>query len=441
MKDFLKHIVVTILALESRLVLKKYKPRIVAVTGSVGKTSAKDAIASVLASASAGGRRQNFTVRKSKKSFNSEIGIPLTILDCENAWGSLFGWVKNILRGAELVLFRNDYPDILVLEAGAGKPGDIVWITNLITPEVAVMTRIGDVPVHVEYFSSPEAILREKARLVEAVPKGGLVVLNHDDARVMTVVDKCRAEVATFGFSPDATLRAEHDKVHYHDSKPVGVTFKVAYDDGGSIPVNIMGAFGRQHVYAALAALTVAAHFKVNMVEAARALEAWVPAPGRFRLLEGIKNTVILDDTYNSSPAALEAALLELKGMKMKEGARRIAVLGDMLELGKFAVAEHKRLGAVAGSFCDLVITVGVRAQYFAEGALDGGISEKKVLQLDDARHAGLYLQNVIGEGDVILIKGSQLIRMERTVEEVMAHPELKGELLVRQEPEWLNRH
>src|SRR3989344_824971 len=440
MKDFLKHIVVTIITLESRLVLKKYKPRIVAVTGRVGKTSAKDAIASVLASASVDGRRRNFTIRKSKKSFNSEIGVPLTILDCENAWGSIFGWVKNILRGAELVLFRNDYPDILVLEAGVGKPGDIAWIADLITPEVAVMTRIGDVPVHVEYFSSPEAILREKARLVEAVPKGGLVVLNHDDARVMSVVDKCRAEVVTFGFSPDASLRAEHDKVQYHDYKPVGLTFKVAYDDGGSIPVNIMGVFGRQHVYAALAALTVAAHFRVNMVEAAQAIEAWVPAPGRFRLLDGIKDTVILDDTYNSSPAALEAALLELKSMKVKEGARRVAVLGDMLELGKFAIAEHKRLGMEAGSFCDLVVTVGVRARYFAEGALDGGLADGKILQFDDARTAGLYLQNEIRDHDVILIKGSQLIRMERTVEEVMAHPELKEQLLVRQEAEWGRR-
>lgn len=429
MKSLFKRIIVTILANEARLVLKKYQPRIVAVTGSVGKTSSKDAIAAALAT--------QFTVRKSEKSFNSELGVPLTILGVPNAWGNPLGWIMNIARGIELLLFRSEYPEILVLEVGADKPGDIGWVASWVKPDVAVLTLVGDVPVHVEFFPSPEALLREKAKLVPAVKQGGRVVLIADDPRVAALAEKAHVPATTYGFAKDADLHASHLKTEYEGVRPSGITFKVD-TEGTNFPVRVHGVFGIQHAYAALAALAVAKHFEVNAVDAAQALEHWEPAPGRFRLIEGIKNTMILDDTYNSSPVALEAALEELRGMKVK--GRRIAVLGDMLELGQFAVAEHKRLGQVAGSVCNLLLVVGVRARYFAEGALVGGISEKNILQFDNARAAGLYLQNVLDAGDVILVKGSQSMRMERTVEEIMAHPETKAHLLVRQDEEWLNR-
>lgn len=429
MKAFAKRIVVALLAFEARMVLKKYKPRIVAITGSVGKTSAKDAIATVLSA--------RFSVRKSEKSFNSEVGVPLTILGCPTAWGSAWGWMHNLLRGAELILFKNNYPAVLVLEAGAGKPGDIKWLTSWMKPDVAVMTFVGTVPVHVEFFASPEALLKEKSHLVSAVKKGGHAVLIGDDPLVAALKDSCHVPVITFGFNKQTTLSASHLQIQYEKGKPMGITFKVDVERS-SVPVSVHGAFGIQHAYAALAALSVGITFGINVVDAAQALLSWELAPGRFRLIEGIKNTIILDDTYNASPAALEAALYELKELKVK--GRRIAVLGDMLELGKYAVPEHKRLGAFAGSVCDLLIVVGVRARYFAEGALDGGISEKNVLQLDDARQTGLYLQNIIGEGDAILVKGSQMMRMERVVEEIMAHPEDKAKLLVRQDEEWGRR-
>lgn len=430
MKSFFKRIIVTILANEARLVLKKYQPRIVAVTGSVGKTSSKDAIAAALAA--------QFTVRKSEKSFNSEIGVPLTILGVPNAWGNPLGWLMNIIRGLELVLFRaEDYPEVLVLEVGADKPGDIGWVTSWVKPDVAVITLVGEVPVHVEFFPSPEALLREKAKILSAVKKDGRAVLIADDPRVAALAEKTNVHTSTYGFSKDANLHASHLKTEYEGVRPGGITFKVD-TEGTNFPVRVHGVFGIQHAYAALAALAVAEHFKVNAIDAAQALEHWEPAPGRFRLIEGIKSTMILDDTYNSSPVALEAALEELRGMKVK--GRRIAVLGDMLELGQFAIAEHKRLGQVAGSVCNLLLVVGVRARYFAEGALLGGISEKNILQFDNSRAAGLYLQNVLDHGDVVLVKGSQSMRMERAVEEIMAHPEIKEHILVRQDAEWGRR-
>lgn len=156
------------------------------------------------------------------------------------------------------------------------------------------------------------------------------------------------------------------------------------------------------------------------------------------RLIPGLKHTLIIDDTYNSSPAALEAGLRtlgELKGVK-----RRIAVLGDMMELGQFSIREHERIGRLISKHADLLVTVGVRARGFSKGAMEEGMEAKKILEFDDARRAGRELQNLIKAGDVLLVKASQSIRAERLVEELMAEPERAEELLVRQDPMWKAR-
>src|SRR3989344_2082713 len=165
MRSVFKQLVVTLLRLEARAVLKKYKPKIVAVTGSVGKTSAKDAIYSVLAEGS--------HVRKSEKSFNSEIGLPLTILGAPNAWSNPLKWIENLFDGLFLIIFPAKYPEWLVLEVGADRPGDIKSLATWLPVDVAVITRLPEVPVHVEYFDSPEEVVEEKAALIHALKSGG----------------------------------------------------------------------------------------------------------------------------------------------------------------------------------------------------------------------------------------------------------------------------
>jgi UDP-N-acetylmuramoyl-tripeptide--D-alanyl-D-alanine ligase len=177
MKSILKIVVVSVLTWEAKLVLKKYKPKIVAVTGSVGKTSTKDAIASVLS--------HFFFVRKSEKSFNSEIGVPLTVLDCPNGWSNPFAWLKNIFEGLALIVLPNHYPEWLVLEVGADRPRDIQNLTRWVKPDIAVITRLSKVPVHVEFFSSPAQVFEEKGRLAEALKRDGTLVLNADDEDVL----------------------------------------------------------------------------------------------------------------------------------------------------------------------------------------------------------------------------------------------------------------
>ena len=429
MKTLIRTIITMIIEAEAKLVLRKYHPKIIAVTGSVGKTSTKDAIFAVVG--------ETLVARKSMKSFNSEIGIPLTILDCENGWSSVSLWIKNILKGALLILTRVHYPKWLVLEIGADKPGDIKRATSWVVPDIAVITRFGEVPVHVEFFKSPEELFEEKANLVKALRPGGMLILNADDKRVLTLREKTKAKSLTYGMNTEAMFRGTNVQIAYEEETPIGTTFKFEYD-GNVFPVTMRGFLGAQSVYSALAALTLGVYLKFNIVDMVERLSKYISPVGRMRVILGIKGATIIDDTYNSSPIAAEAAVNTLKSIETR--GKKIAVLGDMLELGKFTTDEHKKLGAQAGSFVDVLIAVGPRAKYIVEGAIEGDMSEKNVIEFDDARLAGKYLEGIIGAGDIILVKGSQGVRMERTVEEIMAEPEHARELLVRQEEEWRGR-
>ena len=158
------------------------------------------------------------------------------------------------------------------------------------------------------------------------------------------------------------------------------------------------------------------------------------------RIIRGANGSTVIDDTYNSSPAAAFAALDTLKEVKVPEGGRRIAILGDMLELGKYSADAHRQLGARAADAADLLLTIGFRSRAVAEGALDAGLPESLIRQYEhsESRRAGQELREELREGDVVLVKGSQAMRMERAVEELMADPEQAADLLVRQEPEWI---
>ena len=155
-------------------------------------------------------------------------------------------------------------------------------------------------------------------------------------------------------------------------------------------------------------------------------------------LLSGIKNSLIIDDTYNSSPTAVESALLSLK--ELKGAKRKIAILGDMLELGHFSSREHEKVGELVPKCADVLITLGVRSRKIAKVALEFGMNEEFIFQYDDVMRAGRELQNYLQPGDVVLVKASQSIRAEKIVEEIMADPELASELLVRQDEAWKKR-
>lgn len=426
MKPFFKHFVTKIITLEARLLLARTKPTIIAVTGNIGKTSVKDAIYEVI--------KQKVYARKSEKSFNSEIGVPLSVLGLESGWSNPLIWLKNILDGVLLIIHPGNYPKVLVLEMGVDRPGDMDDLTKWIKPHVVVLTRLPDVPVHVEFFESPEAVITEKLKLVHALPADGIFVYNQDDEKVAHVAKDVLQKSIGYSRYSESDFTTYGDHTYYENGYAAGTAFTIKHG-AETAAMRVAGSLGVQHAYTYAAASAVGSIFGISLAEAGEALNGHVPPSGRMRLVPGIKDTLIIDDTYNSSPAALERSLQTLKELKGVK--RKIAILGDMMELGHFSVKEHERIGALVHESANLLMTVGVRAHGFAKGAQSHGMSEKKILQYDDAIQAGRELQNLIKAGDVMLVKASQSIRAERIVEEVMREPERVGELLVRQGEFW----
>lgn len=430
MKAIIKTIIVRIITWQAKAVLRKYKPSIIGVTGSVGKTSTKDAIFTVLS--------QKFFVRKSDKSFNSEIGVPLTILGCPNGWNDPVLWLKNIIEGFALLILPNHYPKWLVLEIGADRPGDIESITSWVKPDVSVITRLSKVPAHVEYFENAQAVFREKGFLVSALKKDGTLILNADDEDVLMYRDVFPHHTLLYGTMPNSDVLGTNYAITYDtDGKPNGVEFDVSYKEERA-RIRVEGGLGIQQMFPALAALSVGFSQGVPLSKMADGLLRHHPSRGRMRILPGIKGSTIIDDSYNSSPVAVHEALKTLQDIKTK--GKKIALLGDMLELGIQSPDEHKKVGVFAGSVARLLYTVGVRSRATAEGALQSGMHEESVFQYEDSRLAGKDVEQHIEEGDVILVKGSQGVRMEKAVEELLLHPEHAEGLLVRQDKEWKSR-
>ena len=427
-KDTFRKIIIAIIEWEAILVLKKYKPRIIAVTGSVGKTSSKDAIYAVMSTA--------FFVRKSEKSFNSDIGVPLAILGCSNAWNNPFLWVKNIIEGLLLIALKNHYPKWLVLEVGADRPGDIKNICRWLKPDITVITTIPDVPVHVEFFSSPEKVVEEKECLVRALKPEGTLVLNHDDLKVRGFAQKYSHPTLTFGFEDGARFQASRE---VFDIGKRQTSFRVD-SNGSSVPVVITGALGRQHIYPVLAAFAVGASQGLDMASMAGAFEHYESPPGRMKILDGVRKSIIIDDSYNSSPAALAEALSVLKGITPSGTGRKYAVLGDMMELGTYSIEEHRKAGALVATGADRLVTVGIRALDAHKEALRTGMDKRYVFHFEDSLKAADKVRDMLDKGDVMLVKGSQSMRMERIVKAAITDKRDAEKLLVRQDKEWLRR-
>lgn len=433
LKNIAKVIVIKILTIEAKLVLKKYKPKIVGVTGSVGKTSTKDAIYTALL--------PFFHVRKTSKSYNSDIGIPLTILGLPNGWNDMSVWLKNIYAGFILVIKKKSYPEWLVLEIGADHPGEIEELMSWIHPDISVITRIGDVPVHVEFYRSVKDVIKEKSYLARGLKPEGTLIVNADDADVITFKEYTKAKTLSFGIKEKADFCGSFIQALFDDkenpNKVTGMSFKVD-TDGCSIPMILHGVLGTQHVYPILAAFAVVKSLDLDLLKASEAFADYEYPRGRMNIVEGSNNTTIIDDTYNSSPVAMEEAFNFIKDIKC-EG-RKIAILGDMLELGIYSHDEHLRLGEIAGKIFDCVALVGVRAGNMKEGLESVKFNEENIFIFQNSVEAGEEMKKIVREGDLVFIKGSQGMRMERVVEKIMNEPKQKDKLLVRQEREWMGR-
>lgn len=412
------------LAFLARAVVRKYRPKIVGITGTLGKTSTKKAVLAVM--------QDNFRARADSKSMNTEIGFPLSILGRDMPGRSVLGWLGIFLYALGLLIFKTKkFPEVLVLEYGADKPGDIRYLTGIARPDVAVLTAIS--MVHMELFGTLENVKKEKSTLVRELGKDGVAVLNADFPEVEKLKEKLPGRVITYSLSGPADV-CTSDLIQKWGE---GVMCRIEHD-GASVPVFVPGVAGQTAIYSVMGGIAAGVAIGLNLVDMGQSLEGMVAPPGRMRYLAGIKNTVLIDDSYNSSPVAAQKAL-EFLGSYPLEGASKFAVLGGMNELGTHTEAAHEELGRqVARQGIDWLLTVGQAGSIIARAARENGMDEGRVASFDTSPEAGKFLQDKISEGDVILIKGSQNgVFTEEVVKEVMASPEEAKNLLVRQEPYW----
>jgi UDP-N-acetylmuramoyl-tripeptide--D-alanyl-D-alanine ligase len=429
-----------ILKQAAKLIIWRFNPKVIAITGSAGKTSAKEAIYAVL---SASGGKNHRLVRKSSGNLNNELGIPLTIIKDwseeelklvsrgqpagEKLVQKLFFWIKAVFLGLAylFILKKNEYPDVLILEYGADHPGDIKYLLEIAKPQIGIITTIGEIPVHVEFFSGPEAVAKEKGKLIESLPTNGFTILNFDNEIVMGLKEKTRARIISFGFSDGADVKISSFENHsalnqqtMHE-KYFGVSFKIEY--GGSfVPVVLKNTFSRAQAYASAVAACVALTFDLNLVEIAEALLThYKPAKRRMNLLKGTKGSYIIDDSYNASPISVREALNTLSGLEAK---RKIAILGDMLELGEYSGEAHKFVGQMAGGIVDYLITVGPQAKIISESAQTARLGNEKKFHFAAAEQAIPVIKNLIKEGDLVLVKASRGIGLDRIVDEIKAN-------------------
>ncbi|MHB8903982.1 MAG: UDP-N-acetylmuramoyl-tripeptide--D-alanyl-D-alanine ligase [Patescibacteria group bacterium] len=414
----------------SKLILKKYKPTIVGITGSIGKTSAKEAITKVLG--------EKLSLRASSKNYNNEIGVPLTIIGVDSPGRDILGWIKIGFKALKLILIKDkEYPSVLVLEMGVDRPGDLNYLTNIAPANVALITAVSY--SHLEYFGSLNNIKKEKQVLIDKLDSKGLAILNYDNESTREMAGASKTRVLTYGLLEGADLQAQDIIYNFSrgDYELAGINFKLSYK-GAIVPVNMKNVLSESSIYAALAAAAVGIYFNLNLVDIAKSLNDFVLPHGRMNLLPGIKNTFIIDDTYNSSPEAALAAVDTLSRIKIDEQSSRYAVLGEMLEIGHYTEEGHRLVGAkVFNNGIDYLVAVAEKSRDFVRGAIEAGMAEDNIFYFDKLEEAADFLQNRIKTGDVLLIKGSQGSRMEKVVKELMAEPEKAEQLLVRQGKEW----
>jgi len=421
MEELLKKI----LAILAKLTLWRYKPQIVGITGSVGKTSTKEAVAQVL--------RTNFTVRATPGNYNNEIGVPLTIINEHSAGRNGLIWLWVILK-AVIKLIAVNYPKILVLEIGTDRPGDIARLLDLIgTVNVGVLTDIGI--SHLEFFAHPQELAKEKLTLIKKLPRQSTAILNFDNPKVLEGKNFTKAEIIGYGFSEQSNIIISDFQI-IDSAGTLGANFKI-HHKGTVLPFFLPGVLGKPAAYAAAAAAAVGVKFNINLVAASEALKNYSSPPGRLRLIGGIKHTQIIDDTYNAAPDSTFAALETL--VNIARG-RKLAALGGMAELGSKTDSGHREVaGKIMESQVDQVFLVGENAKIIQD-ELNKRKFSGRVFWFSTSDEAGIPIQNALIEGDTVLIKGSQSARMEKIVKEIMAEPLLADTLLVRQSGSWNER-
>lgn len=428
----MKKIIMKSLATLARLIVKKYKPKVIGITGSVGKTSTKEMLSNVLAN--------KFRVRSSIKNYNNEFGLPLTIIGLESPGKNIFGWLKIFFEAEKLLLFKDaSYPEVLVLEMGIDREGDMDYLLSIVRPDIGVLTNISH--SHIEYLGSLEKIKKEKTKLLHGLKKDGVAIFNFDNKYLKDLKKELKTKSYSYGLEEGADFLAKDVNFNipadFSLEDECGINFKLQ-QGGAVLPVYIPQAISLPQVYSALVSLTVAHSLGMNLIEISSYLKNIKSLPGRMNIIPGIKKSIIVDDTYNASPESTISALNSISHIKLKDGARKIAVLGDMLELGHYSEEGHRLVGEKAlETGINVLFLIGERARDIGRGAIAKGFLEDNVFYFSKTEDSLELLKERINSGDLVLVKASQGGRLEKVVKEIMAEPNKAAELLVRQGKGW----
>src|SRR5258706_13453562 len=437
--------IATIVVEDTRLALQRYAhfilelwhPIVIAVTGSTGKTSTKEAIAAVLAG--------NFATFRSWQNYNDLLGLPLSLGRLEK---------------------RHEYA---VLEMSCDHPGEIRDLCRIAQPQIGVLTNIS--PSQLQYFGSVERLAAELTSLLTYLPREGAAIVNFDDPLISNFISRASgdqhigsivAPIIPFAPSMAQNVRVTWQGVNFDVPVPdnVGVQFIEPSDRSPALTVRggVMNQaptfhltshlLGAHHVSTMLAAFTVGRHFGLSEDDIAHALANLHPLPGRLNPLPGIQGSMLFDDTHNATPSSVIAGLETLKTLP---SSCRIAVLGDMLRLGDYEEEAHRQVGQIAASCADYLIIRGKWATVVSESARQAGLAPEHIIMTsthEDAAKVALNLiaeaqsitsleQGLLSQQSTVLVKGSEETRMERVTEMLMARPEQAPGQLVRQTPGW----
>ena len=346
--------------------------RLAAITGSAGKTTTKDFAAAVLA--------RRFAVEKTPGNQNSQIGFPMSVMNLSRV------------------------PEWMVGEMGLSEPGDLARLSRAFEPDVAAILLVA--AAHLQFFASVDAIADGKAEILDGLKPGGTFVANADDPRVAAIAARHRGRVVRFGRGASADVRAREVA-----PEPDGSRFVLATPEGEAdvrLPLP-----GPHQVTNFLAAAAIGHAVGVPAAECAAAAETMRPAAHRGELKRHASGALLYDDAYNANPASMRAALETLAALPAR---RRIAVLGDMLELGPDEDRWHRETGAAAASRADLLVCVGTRAPLYGEGAVAAGLPESAVRVVGSAEEAASLLAGLLAAGDAALFKASRAVGLERAV-------------------------
>lgn len=360
----------------ARFYRQRFNIPVIAITGSNGKTTTKEMLAWILSA--------KLRVLKNSGSENNEIGLPQTLLKLNSTY------------------------DIAVLELGTNHFNEIAYLSSIACPNLGIITNVG--PAHLKYFKSLEGIYKEKASLLEYLAHPKIAVLNSDDRRLARLAEKRGFFVVTYGIKKESDFKASGLKIISNKS----IEFQVNPVSGDSRKIRL-NSLAACNVYNALAAIAVTRIFGCSYRQIRSRLSAFIPLQGRLKVIQS-KGITFIDDSYNANPASLKEALAAFNSLNIQ--GRRILLLGDMLELGDSTRILHRRMGSLIAASCDALISVGRLSRAAAQGAYKSGLNKEQVFCCRNSREARNLLFKKLKpcRGDLVLVKGSRLMRMEEVI-------------------------